>query len=147
MRTGPGWRGMTLAEFSGLFPEGQHGCLVGMLWIVQLSSGIPHFDSRKPETYKKALVLPGIAGGGDLATCISNLSKFTPWPQSFNSGKSIIDEYPKWSITKHPSPSTKLSMFASVTLRHDRQPRLGVGLVFQGNMIIRPPGASQSTCT
>ena len=35
----------------------------------------------------------------------------------------------------------------NVRLRHDRQPRLGVGLVFRGNMIIRPPGASQSTCT
>ena len=33
-----------------------------------------------------------------------------------------------------------------VRLRHDRQPRLGVGLVFRGNMIIWPPGASQSTC-
>ena len=29
---------------------------------------------------------------------------------------------------------------------HDRQPRLGVGLVSRGNIIIRPPGASQSTC-
>ena len=28
---------------------------------------------------------------------------------------------------------------------HDRQPRLGVGLVSRGNIIIRPPGASQST--
>ena len=34
----------------------------------------------------------------------------------------------------------------NVRLRHDRQPRLGVGLVFHGNMIIRPSGASQSTC-
>ena len=28
---------------------------------------------------------------------------------------------------------------------HDRQPRLGVDLVSWGNIIIRPPGASQST--
>lgn len=102
MRTGPGWHGMTLAKSQISFPEGQHECLVGKLWIGQLSTGIPHLDSRKPETHKKNISTAWDSWRGGFATCICQNSP--PWPQSFNSGKSIIDKYPKWSITASPPP-------------------------------------------
>ena len=58
----------------------------------------------------------------------------------------LRQQYQMIAQNEEKDSSTETTRWGNVRLCHDRQPRLGVGLVFWGNMIIRPPGASQPTC-